>query len=258
MRRRTMPPFDSTHITTPLPDAGREASEYAAILEHALANGKSAEDAAVYATEIMAEIAERNALNAAEEAAWQAKEAARPAPDDHDYWFFELADHAIDAVCNWTYWHMARAEERGVPQGHARGPDPYGRDPKLRTDPTKGALDGVIDAARALGRALEDGDDDDVMDAAQDALAGAITRAKEAAEEERRPPSPCGGGHEWRDMQAEEIETSYLRGWARMFDAIEYCRRHARDNPEEAMRWHLEAAHDLALNAPPTVRQFSP
>jgi hypothetical protein len=44
-----------------------------------------------------------------------------------------------------------------------------------------------------------------------------------------------------------------MRGWARMFDSIEHCRRMARDYPEDATRWQLAAAHDLLFNAPARI-----
>jgi hypothetical protein len=67
------------------------------------------------------------------------------------------------------------------------------------------------------------------MAAAQQAMHGAMTHAKEAAEQQRRPDNDKRP-REYTDKdlryhQAVEIETSNLRNWARRFDGIEECRR---------------------------------
>jgi hypothetical protein len=175
------------------------------------------------------------ALTAAEEAAVDRARANRPAPDDHAYWFFEYANHAIEALHEWVFWHIKRAKVRSIPT-------------------EGGALDAVIDAAATLACALEDGAEDEIMDAHQEALHAAITRAKEAAEKDRFPRTAANLAE--RDHQAEELETSFLRGWARIVDDIEYCRRMARDSPERATQHQILAAHALAFFAPPPVRHF--
>jgi hypothetical protein len=197
-----------------------------------------------------------DALNAAEEAAWEAERASRPPPDDHVHGFVELLDHAREALCDWTMWLADRAEKRRIPQGFAEGPEPYGKDPALRVDPTRGAMEAVIDAAWEFTGTIEDGAEDSVVDAASAAMHAAVTHAKSAAEDQRRErinPQDT----ERRDRQAEEVETSHLRGWTRALDDIDHCRRQARDYPADANLWLHTAKNGLIFFAPPLTRHFS-
>ncbi len=159
---------------------------------------------------------------AARESAWDARTV--PPADDHAFFIREYSDHAADALCDWANLLIERAEARCLA--------PY---------PT---LDIITTAVIEFERALDAGASDDAIDAALEAIHSAISDAKYAAEMRCQPDAPYSGD------QAEELETSPMRGWARKLDHIEECRRRARDAPQDAVRWQIEAAHSLVFGAP--------
>lgn len=156
-------------------------------------------------------------------------------------WAGELAHHAADEIIEWCHWHIARAKARGLPAE------------------AEAELDAVLAAAAEVAFAIEegdpftvaDGDDSESVEKAREALHGAIDQAKWGAEER------CGG---WRAgqpidpnamAQCTEVETSFLRGWARELDSIAVCAESATDAPDLAAAWYIEALRSIAFFAPP-------
>jgi hypothetical protein len=173
------------------------------------------------------------------ERAVEAAAANRPAPDDFEHWMRQYAEHAFSALVEWADWHVGRALDRSLVEHWNEAVD----------------LHAVSEAAGEVFHAVRDGQPDAAIDEMLEALHGAITEAKEAAEGRRLPPTSTDPRRVLFDHQAEEIETSHLRGWARVVAEIELCRRGARDEPKRATAWQLQAAHALAFAAPPLVMQ---
>lgn len=148
-------------------------------------------------------------------------------------WPAELAHHAADEILLWCRWHMARAKARGL------------------TTENETELDAVIDAAAEVASAIEEGDPPGAIDAARERLHAAISKAKTGTD------ARCGG---WRARapidqsamaQCIEVETSFLRGWARAIDSIAECARDASEAPDQAHARHIAAVRYLAFFAPP-------
>jgi hypothetical protein len=183
---------------------------------------------------IGAEIAERQAEFAAEKAQWEAEEAAIPPAADWRYWLNEDVNHAISKLNEWVFWHMDRADSAGLPPS--------------------GALGEVAECALDLLKTFDETPDDDgAIDAVRQALHDAISEAKWSAEKDLGRASK---NREIRRAQSEEIETSFLRSWARQIDNIFEYYKMARDNPERAVEFQVECLRSWAHGGPPRVEHL--
>ena len=162
-----------------------------------------------------------------------------PTPDNWQHWIGELARLALDEMDGWAQWHLGRADDRGE-QAEALG---FG---KLSLEGGAEAMGGVIEAVGMIARAIAEGATADAMGGCIDALHRAISEAKHAAE--RDCLSAAGDLETIAEAQAEEIETSPLRGWARSLAAILHAWGEAQAEPAAGHRWLTAAALDLVFD----------
>ena len=144
-------------------------------------------------------------------------------------WWSDYVDYIKAEVHRWYCQHVQRAEARGIGKASTMLPE-------------------VWAAFADVAFALDDRDPDDI-DGAMERLHDAITEAKEAAQAGARRGTMAG-------HQAEEIETSYFRRWARCLGNVVELAKQSIDRPEDAHRCELDAARSLAFFPAPTVRMI--
>lgn len=150
-------------------------------------------------------------------------------PTTEGSWWSDYVDHIESEVHRWYRLHVGRAKARGIDKASTKLPEVWA----AFTDVTF-ALD---------GRSRED------IDSAMERLHAAITEAKDAAQAGARRGTMAG-------HQAEEIETSNFRRWARCLGNVAELAKQSIDRPADSHRCELEMARSMAFFPVPTTRMI--